>query len=274
MTTSELDALLATATGAVTDAADYIRTHHPVRVTQKSDRDMVTDVDMAVERMIRERLAEATPDIGFLGEEEGGSQTASGLRWVLDPVDGTANFARGVELCAVSLALVEDDEPIVGVIHLPYTDREYTAVSGQGALCNGDPISASGTEQLHDAIVAIGDYAVGERAEEKNRGHLQLTERLATRAQRVRMFGSVAIDLAYVASGIIDAAITLDNKPWDVAAGVLIAREAGVLVLDANGSQHNVRARATVAVTPTLRDEIIALLTHTARTDATALRQP
>lgn len=260
MTTSDMDSLLATATSAVTDAADYIRTHHPVRVTQKSDRDMVTDVDMAVERMIRDRLAEATPDIGFLGEEEGGSQTANGLRWVLDPVDGTANFARGVELCAVSLALVEDDEPIIGVIHLPYIDRQYTAVSEQGARCNGEPISASGIDRLQEAIVAIGDYAVGERAEEKNRSHLQLTERLATRAQRVRMFGSVAIDLAYVASGIIDAAITLDNKPWDVAAGVLIAREAGALVLDTDGTPHSPRANATVAVTPTLREQVMPLL--------------
>lgn len=248
---------------AVELAVEYIRKHRATTVTAKGDRDMVTDIDIAVERLVRKHLAQAAPGIGFLGEEEGRTGAADGLCWVLDPIDGTANFARDIELCAVSLALVDDGAPIVGVIRTPYLGHEYFASLGAGTTLDGRPTHVSSTTQLRHAIVAIGDYATGADAEAKNIIRLDLTARLAAQAQRVRMFGSIAMDLTYIAAGKIDASITLNNKPWDTAAGVLIAREAGALVMDVNGTDHSATSGTTVAATPGIRDSVVHLLADT-----------
>lgn len=238
---------------------------HTAVVTPKGDRDMVTSVDVNVERAMRAYLREATPDIGFLGEEEGWFPDERGTHWVLDPIDGTANFSRGSELYAVSLALVRDRRAVVGVISLPDLGRRYAAVAGGGAARDGQRIEVSGTRELRHAIVALGDYSSGKHTDddERLRRQLRLTERAAGRVQRVRMLGSMATDLAYVASGTLDASVTLSNTPWDTAAGVLIAREAGALVLDAGGGAHTPESRATIAVTPALRDPILDLVADT-----------
>ena len=174
---------------------DIIRTKAPGVVTAKGDRDMVTEVDYAVEQAVRDFLTRETPEIAFLGEEEGLTHTGSGLMWALDPVDGTANFLHGIPLCAVSLGLIDKNIPTLGVIDLPFLDTRYTAVEGTGARANGAEINASHTRDLDAAIVSIGDYAVGTGAQERNRPRLALTHELAARVQRVRMFGSAAIEM-------------------------------------------------------------------------------
>jgi myo-inositol-1(or 4)-monophosphatase len=115
---------------------------------------------------------------------------------------------------------------------------------------------------LHEAIVALGDFAVGESSEAKNQLRIEVVRRLADRALRVRMVGSAAIDLAWVAEGKLDASITLSNKPWDMAAGVVLAREAGALVVDEQGRDHTAVSRATLAAAPPLIDEITNLVRH------------
>ena len=254
-------ALLPVALQAAEIASDLVRTRVPGLLTAKGDRDMVSEVDYAVERAIRDYLKERTPDIAILGEEEGiTGDTAGELLWAIDPVDGTANFVRGIPLCGFSLGLIERGRPVVGVIDLPFLGTRYHAAQHTGAYLGDRRIQASMTTDLKDAIVAIGDYAVGEGSEGKNRQRLALTERLAASVQRVRMFGSAAIDLAWVAEGKIDASITLSNKPWDTAAGVIIAREAGAQVLDQNGSHHSFKSAATVAVSSALKGEVVSLL--------------
>jgi myo-inositol-1(or 4)-monophosphatase len=177
---------------------------------------------------------------------------------MLDPIDGTVNFLHGFPLCAVSLSLCDADTVVAAVINLPFIGSQYTALMGQGAYANNKRLRVSQTSTLANALISIDQYTFGDDAERKNRLRLRLTERLAHDAQRVRMLGASAIDLAWTAEGRLDACIMLGNKPWDTSAGVLIAREAGARVLDHDGSEHSQQSRSTIAVTPTLEADLMA----------------
>jgi len=250
------------AAAAAMDIADaIIRERMPAVVTAKGDRDMVTDIDVEIERAVRGYLRQQHPQIGFMGEEEGSSAPGQhGLRWVLDPVDGTANFIKGIPLYAISLALVSDAEPILGIIDVPAESTRYSAVLGHGAFCGDCRVEVRRTEELRAATVTLGDFAVGERADFKNRTRLAVNDQLARRALRVRMLGSAAIDLAWLAHGRTDAAIIFGGKPWDVAAGVIIVREAGGIVVDAVGSRHTLRSASTIAASPRLVGQILDVI--------------
>lgn len=241
--------MLPVATSAVEEASDYIRAHRPATVTAKGDRDMVTDVDHAVEAMIRQRLAEATPGIDFLGEENSPSGATVDPGWMLDPIDGTANYVRGLDLCGISLALVAGTEPVVAVIDLPMLDQRYTAVQGSGAFAGDARLHVSGISRLDEAIVAVGDSAT------------HLVAPVAAQVQRVRMLGSAALDLALLAAGVIDASISLDTDVWDTAAGVLVAREAGAHIRDIHGNPWTPESRMLVASCPALLDDVLKLAT-------------
>jgi myo-inositol-1(or 4)-monophosphatase len=149
------------------------------------------------------------------------------------------------------------------VIDLPFLGTRYSAVEHGGAYAGNRRMVASRTSRLRDAVVAVGDFAVGVGAEEKNRLRLALSARLAGRVQRVRMLGSAAIDLAWLADGRLDASMTMSNKPWDTAAGVIIAREAGAVVIDQDGSDHTVASASTIAVAPGVVEELLALVAWT-----------
>ncbi|MFE9182874.1 inositol monophosphatase family protein [Micromonospora haikouensis] len=135
--------------------------------------------EAAVARAVRAFLQAATPEIGFLGEEDGVHSTGE-MQWVLDAIDGTANFVRGIPLCAVSLGLLHGDDAVLGVIEAPFLGNRYAAARGDGATVDGKPIRVSDTSRLSDAVVAIGDYAVGPDAAARNRSRLSLTARLAS----------------------------------------------------------------------------------------------
>lgn len=253
-------ALIPVAQEAVDVAARIVRTRGTGNATEKGDRDMVTDTDLAVERAVRAHLHQATPWIGFLGEEHGATGVRGDLTWVLDPVDGTANLVHDLPLYAVSLALVDERIPVLGVIHVPFTGARYSAVAGHGAFRDGRRISASRATELSQAIIALGDYAVGAGADVRNQSRLAVTAQLAARAQRVRMLGSAAIDLTWVAEGTLDGCVALSNKPWDTAAGVLLAREAGAAVVDVDGTNHTLDSTATLAAPPTLIVQLTSLV--------------
>lgn len=240
-------------------AGEIIRDHLPAVIRAKGDRDMVSDIDVQIERAVREFLRDHTPDIGFMGEEEGGN-TGPELQWVLDPIDGTANFVKGIPLYAISLALVSRGEPVLGIIDLPADASRYTAVSGGGAYHGDARIHVRPNTELSQATVTVGDYAVGDQAAEKNNSRLAVTAQLAQRALRVRMLGSAAIDLAWLAHGRTDAAIISGGKPWDVAAGIVLVREAGGTVTDALGARHHFPAESTVAASPRLLGQILELM--------------
>lgn len=260
--TDELIDLRRIAEQAVGLGYDIVKNTTPAEIRHKGDRDTVTDVDFTVENEVRDFLKRMTPDIGFLGEEETTTTKLDGDQdvWTLDPVDGTSNFAHGLPLCAVSLALVRGGEPVAAAVVAPLLDLRYVAAKGHGAFGNGVRLQASKATNLAESIVSIGDYAVGEQAAAKNERRIRLTTLLAQRVERVRMFGSAALDLAWVAEGRTDATIILANKPWDTAAGVLLVREAGAFVVDASGSPHKFNSAETIALSPGIADSLLSLV--------------
>jgi myo-inositol-1(or 4)-monophosphatase len=241
-------------------ARKIIQERRPEVVSAKGDRDMVSDVDVQIEHAVRGYLQEQHPDIGFLGEEEGSRPGEHGLQWVLDPIDGTANFVKGIPLYSISLALVSHQEPVLGVIDLPADGSRYSAALNHGAYHDTTRIHVRPTAQLNEAVVTVGDYAVGPNAEARNQTRLAVTSQLAHKALRVRMLGSAAIDLAWLAHGRTDAAIIFGNKPWDTAAGVILVREAGGSVVDLDGYTHTLHSASTVAAAPLLLKQALSLI--------------
>jgi myo-inositol-1(or 4)-monophosphatase len=260
MTTSLAD-LLAIAHRAIDLATPIIASRRPTTVTSKGERDMVSDLDITVQESVCSFLSAETPHIRFLGEEQPcASSDFEAPVWALDPIDGTANLLRGIPLCGVSLALVEHNLPVLGVIDLPLLDLRYYASRGDGAFGNGRRLRTSATRQLREAIVTVGDFAVGTDSEAMNRLQLAITRCLASTVLRVRMLGSAAIDLAWLASGKTDINVTLSNRPWDVGAGVIIAQEAGAIVMDLDGSPYSLKSRATLTTIPALRDVLFEII--------------
>lgn len=228
----------------------------------------MTDTDLRVQQAVLHYLSTATPDAVFLGEEQ--TETADGdltsitpgefphaeLAWVLDPIDGTSNYAHGIPLHAISLALAHFGEPVVAVTRIPALDWTYHAIHGGGAFHNNAPVHVRNTIDLRHSIISINDYATGPGAENKNRRRLAITKALIPTVERIRMFGAATIDLAFVAAGLTDAAILDSNKPWDTAAGVLLAREAGATVTDLSGNPHTATAASTMAAAPAIAAQL------------------
>ncbi|MEV0455416.1 inositol monophosphatase family protein [Catellatospora methionotrophica] len=255
------DELLPIACAAVDIARALFLSRAPGRITAKGDRDMASEVDFAIERELAAFLRERTPEIDFLGEEGGKQGESGGLTWILDPIDGTVNFIHGSPLCGISLALMNGRDPVLGVVDLPFLGLRYTATAGGGARCGDRELIVRSAAALPDAVVAVGDYAVGAGAEAKNRVRLAVTGHLASRVQRIRMHGSAAIDLVWLAEGRVDGVVIMSNQPWDMAAGVVIAREAGAKVVDHDGSRHDSESAATIAANEALCADLLQLVT-------------
>jgi myo-inositol-1(or 4)-monophosphatase len=191
--------------------------------TKSSPTDMVTEVDTASEWLIVERILKARPDDGILAEEGSARQGPSGIRWVIDPVDGTTNFLYGFPAYAVSIAAEVDGDAVAGVVYNPATRELFAAAKGSGATLNGRLIHVSAESELNKALVATG---FGYSAEWRIRQATVLA-RLIGGIRDVRRAGSAALDLCNVACGRVDAYYEQGLNAWDYAAGALIAREAG-----------------------------------------------
>jgi myo-inositol-1(or 4)-monophosphatase len=191
-----------------------------LKVEQKGPQDPVSEADRAAETLIREWLGRAFPGDGFLGEEGGGT-TAERL-WVIDPIDGTANFVRGMPSFCVSLAYVEDGASMIGIIYAPVTDELFAARRGSGATCNGAPIRASGCTVPSEAIIGLSYTHKQPRA-----GFLAVLDRMLAAGSEFRRIGSTTLGLAYVAAGRLDAFWAPRTQSWDVLAGLLLVQEAG-----------------------------------------------
>ena len=263
MTTLDLPVLLDLARTVTAAAEHHFHGDGPGTIRAKGDRDMVSDTDLTIELQIRAALREATPNFGFLGEEEGEDLPGASTRWILDPVDGTANFIRGMPLCGISLALVHEDAEVLGVIALPYLRHRYWAATGLGAWRDGERIHPASTATLGEAMVAIGGFTLGRGDPDRDIALLTTLRRLAEQAQRTRMIGTSAVDLVMVADGGFEASVTLGNCPWDMAAGVVIARESGALVTDLDGTVHTIRSRTTIAAAPGVHAELLQLIRDT-----------
>ena len=201
----------------------------------KGHQDWLTEADGTVEAFIAQALAEAFPEDGFQGEETGRGRSGA-LRWVVDPIDGTSNFARGSPRFCVSLGLIEDRTSLLGVIVAPAMQETYAARQGAGATLNGKPIRAAATTDLARGMVECGWSARRSNAE-----YFALTQAVMGTGAMLRAGGSGALGLTDVAVGRIDAYIELHINLWDVAAGLCILSEAGAVVspfLDGDGAQE------------------------------------
>jgi myo-inositol-1(or 4)-monophosphatase len=198
-----------------------------INVTAKSSpTDLVSEADHAAERLIRDRLASARPGDGFLGEEGGDAEGTTGVRWVVDPLDGTINFLFGIPQWAVSIACEDGDGTLAGVIYDPMRDELWSAVRDGPALLDGRPIEASRRDDLATAMVATGfGYDADVRALQA-----EVLARLLPRVRDIRRFGSAALDLAWTAAGRYDAFYERGLNSWDRAAGELLCLCAGLAV--------------------------------------------
>lgn len=219
--------LIAGAEAALREAGALIREHNqrPRNIRCKTSiKDLVTETDGAVEQLLRGSLGALVPQASFLGEEGSPDQGLAGLAWVVDPLDGTTNFAHGVPFVATSVALCLEGAPLLGLVNLPLLDELFVAAKGQGARLNGRPIHVSQVDALEAALVATGfPY----RIEEHKDAILRQLALAMPATQGVRRAGAAALDLAFVACGRYEGFFEFALNPWDTAAGVLLVQEAG-----------------------------------------------
>jgi myo-inositol-1(or 4)-monophosphatase len=208
---------------------------------KSSDTDLVSDADREAERTIKEMLAAERPDDGLLAEEGSRAESETGRRWVVDPLDGTVNYLYGLPVWAVSVALEDDKGGLVGVVLDPVHRETFTAVRGEGALLNGEPIRVSDCDRIERAMVATGFSYEEERRVEQ----AEIVRALLPRVRDVRRAGAAAIDLVWVACGRYDAFYERGVKRWDWAAARLVAEEAGAVTGDLEGPPPGVIAAAS-----------------------------
>ncbi len=234
------------------------RLHTDFKVEHKGVINLVTEVDKACEKRIVDYLHKNFPNHDVLAEE--GSNTASNadFKWIIDPLDGTTNFAHGYPLFCVCIALEHKGEIVMGVVYEPNRDEMFTAEKGKGAFCNGRPIRVTPCKDLRQSLLATG-FAYNFREEDKlnNFDHFR---NLMMRSLAVRRDGVAGIDLCYVACGRYDGFWELYLKPWDIAAGALIVEEAGGRVTSFDGSAFDVYGREILATNGEIHSQMQEVL--------------
>jgi myo-inositol-1(or 4)-monophosphatase len=250
--------MLKTAIEAAVRAGRMIAERYPGerRVTMKGFRDPVTDADTAAESLIYEMIQERFPDHAILSEEAGGAAIGSGYTWVVDPLDGTTNYAHRHPVFAVSIGVLEGKTPLIGVIHDPLRDHTFVAHRGGGARLNDVPIRVSRVTALNNAMIGV-DWG----HENEARGHmLGYVGRVLPQCGTVRAAGSAALALAYVAAGWLEAYFQPGLKPWDTAAGTLLVKEAGGRCTTMNGAPYRIHHPDCVATNRFIHNDLLELL--------------
>ena len=204
---TDLDALVSEAAAILDEAAKpFVSGHRADSAVQKKGNDFATEVDLAIERQVVDALVSRT-GIEVHGEEFGGADVDSPLVWVLDPIDGTFNYAAGLPTAAILLALVRDGEPVAGLTWLPFTDQRFTAVVGKPLYANGVAQPPLESAKLADCVVGTGTFDIDSRGRFPGRYRIAILERLSRECSRMRMHGAIGLDLAYTAAGILGAAM-------------------------------------------------------------------
>ena len=225
-------------------------------IVKKGEIDLVTDADLEAEKAILDIIRRKYPDDGIHSEEAGRENSASERTWLVDPLDGTTNFAHGFPFFAVSIALQVKDEIVLGVVYNPYLKEYFEASKGSGAFLNHKPIRVSKTHLLSDALLATGfPYDVHDRPHEI----MNIFTRMVGKARGVRRPGSAAIDLCYVAAGRFDGFWETGLKPWDTAAATVIVREAGGILSTFDGRPFSPYLDTVVASNRHLHKPLLAV---------------
>ncbi len=241
------------------EAGEYIaeqrKTFTADRIEFKGAHNLVSYVDKTSERMIVDRLRTIVPEAGFITEEGTADSKRAHLTWIIDPLDGTTNFVHGLPPYCVSIALAEGDEIVVGVVWEVTLRECFWAWKGSKAYLNGREISVSKVDRLENALVAIGfSYATLVEVED----YLDMIAYYQKNTDGIRRIGSATADLVYVACGRVDAFAQVKLAAWDVAAGALIARQAGAVVSDYAGGDNYIFGREIIAANPMIYDDFKA----------------
>jgi myo-inositol-1(or 4)-monophosphatase len=236
---------------------DFGEVEH-LQVSLKGPANFVTAADRRAEEIVHEELSQARPGYGFLGEE-GGRRAGSDRThcWIVDPLDGTSNFLHGIPHFAVSIALEREDTIVAGLVYNPANEDLFTAERGKGAFLNDQRLRVAGRRQLGDAVVACGLPHMG-------RGDLALARQEIAAVQDkvagLRRFGAASLDLAWVAAGRFDAYWERNLSPWDIAAGLILVREAGGYVTDLDGGENLLTTGDVIAGNEAIQSEVLRLL--------------
>lgn len=245
--------------GAACKGAMVLRSYfgNHFEISRKGEKDLVTSADTAAEAVIIQAITARFPDHAILAEESGRTDGQAGAQWIIDPLDGTTNFAHGLGNFAVSIAFAEDNEVAAGIVLNPETGELFTAVRGRPAELNGRPIQVSATATLSAALLVTGfPYD----CQNCLPSLIRRLERCLSAAQGIRRLGSAALDLCYVACGRFDGFWEERLNPWDTAAGMLIARQAGAEITDFSGVPFSIEKKELLATNRVLHESMLALL--------------
>ncbi len=226
-------------------------------ISLKGQIDLVTEIDLLSEQFIKEQISSYYPKHQILAEEGGFTKTASDYCWIVDPLDGTTNYAHGYPVFAVSIALVQAGRVVLGVVYDPMRDELFVAEAGEGATLNNRPLSVSQTNSLADSLLVTGfpyDIKVS------NQNNLNHFSRFSLAARAVRRDGSAALDICYTAAGRFDGFWEMKLGPWDAAAGVLILTEAGGCISKFDGSDFDLYNPELLATNGLIHSEMMQLL--------------
>jgi myo-inositol-1(or 4)-monophosphatase len=256
---SELDQYEKVAATAARNAGKLLmeRFRGHLHVTHKGIINIVTDVDLAAEKLIVSHLLEAFPTHYIIAEENHSDAKGGSHVWIIDPLDGTTNYAHGLPFFSVSIGLEIEGEIVFGAIYAPALDEFFVTRRGKGAYCNGSPIHVSGNASLNDSLLATGfpyDIRSGRNT------NLDYFNEFAMCAQAIRRVGSAALDLAYLAAGHFDGFWELMLQPWDCAAGMLMIQEAGGKVSNFHGEPVSIYGREFLASNGLIHDDMLMIL--------------
>ena len=224
------------------------------QITFKGRADIVTDIDIAAEKAVLEILTSAFPDFGILAEESQPVSGSSPFRWVVDPLDGTRNYAHSIPHFCTIVALAEGDDIVAGVVYDPVREETFTAAKGQGAFLNGDRISVTETSELSRSLLSFDLGYVDEKAALA----IDMLRSLWPGMYSVRMMGSAGLGVAYAASGRVDLFFHHSLSPWDIAAGLILTREAGGRIVDRQGNEAGLFSPSVICSSPVLIDGFLA----------------
>ena len=215
--------------------------------------DLVTNVDLEVEKKIKQYLLEETPNISINAEESGKLNKSSDLTWCIDPLDGTTNYSHGYPFFGTSIGLLYKNKPILGAISVPYINELYSACIGEGSFCNDNKLKVSNPVNLSDSLLVTGfSY---DRFETEDNNYAEFCY-LTHKTRGVRRGGAAAVDLAFVAAGKVDGYWERGLEVWDLAAGAIIVKEAGGIISDYPSGEFNLSSGRILACSPTLEEEL------------------
>lgn len=263
----DLDALVTEASAILDAAAEpFIAGHGAESAVSKRGDDFATNVDLEIERQVVDALVKTT-GIEVHGEEFGGAEIDSPWVWILDPIDGTFNYAAGSPMAAILLGLLHDGDPVAGLTWLPFMGERYAAVSGGPLTKNGVPQPPLTHAELTESVIGIGTFNADSRGRFPGRYRLAVLEELSRVSSRLRMHGATGIDLAYVADGILGGAISFGDHVWDHAAGVALVRAAGGIVTNLAAEAWTPDSRSVLAAAPGVHAQILEILRKVGRPD-------